>query len=120
MDYLILKVTPRRMLMALKTREPLSKIMADDWRITPKKTRNVERALVVYNGIIVGEFNVANERSIDIVTNTLSFNLTPIKNSPLNDKEIDYKTSNRASVITSEKLNDIIVTADNKEVSTIN
>lgn len=109
MDYLILKVTPDRMFTALKTRKPLEKIMSDNWRITPKKTRDVERALVLYNGVILGEFHVSNERSINRDTNTLNFTLTPIKDSKLINKMINYKTSNPASVMSNEKLKSLIL-----------
>lgn len=105
MRYLVLKVTKQQVIQRLSSDLPLSVIMEGNWRITPKKVRDVTRAIAVYSGTIVDEFAVAETRTVHAnAGDKLSFDLTSVKDSDLRGRQINYPTSNPASVVTDQKL----------------
>lgn len=109
MRYLILKVTKQQVIQRLSSELPLAVIMKGKWRITPKKVQQVTRAIAVYSGTIVDEFTVAETRTVHAdVGDKLSFNLTSVKYSGLRGRQIKYPTSNLASVVTDQKLSEIL------------
>lgn len=106
MDYLIFKLNHEDIQQMLIHGTSVIDVARGHWRITPKKVEHVKRALVVYNAMIVAEFKVGETQMIYQNDNQkMGFDLQPlVAKSTLVGTLIDYPTSNRASVVTQERL----------------
>ena len=105
MDYLVLKFTPNRVQHQLLTRRSLMDVMSTGWNITPRKTKDVTRAIILYDGCIVREYRVESQT---IINNAIVFEFIDDDESLLVGHQIKYPTSNPASVITSKKLETLL------------
>lgn len=111
MSYLILKLSNIDIVNAL-SQQPLEEVLSDGWRITPRKLGDTNRALAVFNGVIIAEFKFGGELHYNRETKLMKLDLKRIPNSPYIHKMINYKTSNRASIVSDEKLSQILITED--------
>ena len=105
MDYLVLKFTPNRVQHQLLTRSSWMDVMSTGWNITPRKTKDVTRAIILYDGCIVREYHVESQ---SIVNNAIVFEFVDDLESDIVGHQIKYPTSNPASVITPEKLQTLL------------
>ena len=111
MSYLILKLSNMDIVNAL-SQQPLEEVLSDGWRITPRKLGDTNRALAVFNGVIIAEFKFGGELHYNRETKLMKLDLKRMQNSPYIHKMINYKTSNRASIVSDEKLSQILITED--------
>lgn len=111
MSYLILKLSNHDIVQAL-SKIPLEEVLSDGWRITYRKLGNTQSALAVYNGVIVAEFKFGESLHYDHNSKRMRLDLKPVESSQYIRKMINYKTSNRASVVSDTKLAEILITED--------
>lgn len=110
MNYLILKLSNVDIVNAL-SQHPLEEVLSDGWRITPRKLGDTNRALAVYNGVIIAEFKFGDELHYNRETKLMKLDLKQVDSS-YTRKMVNYKTSNRASIVSDEKLSQILITED--------
>lgn len=73
----------------------------ESWRITPTKLLNQPRALVVYKGTVLEEYEVLGFHPSKSNPNKIAFDFKPVANSLFkNRKIINYNTANPCTVPT--------------------
>lgn len=108
MKYLILKLSEADRGIPFGNSDELIKRANGSWRISLKKVEDVKRALLLFRGSVLGEYEIGSE-IIAKKTDTgyrLTFDMTEVKNSKHKGRVLDYKTANPASVAEESKLRD--------------
>lgn len=109
MKYLALKITDSMIIDHFVLNKSLIELLQIHWRITPRKTVGVTRAIAIYKGTIIGEFQLTDNHIVHASDNRMSFKFLQVpKQSGLVGQSITYRTSNPASVIDKDKLDKLI------------
>lgn len=103
---LVLKLGTSERGIPFTDREALLERAKGSWRISVQKIRGVKRAILLYNGTVLEEYNIGDEVLANLADNKcrLTFDLTIVEDSNLRGKQIVYPTANPASVAVLEEL----------------
>ena len=112
--YLLLKLTDTQVVKVLSGFSLESVQSGEYLRITQSKFEGATKALAVFRGHILGEYTIAPDVIVDSKTGKSKFLLEPISVTDYVGQKIHYPTSNRASVVTIEKLENIILKGENQ------
>lgn len=109
MDYLILKLSDKDNKVPFNNEKKLISRANGSWRITPTKLGDTDRALLLYRGQVLEEYEIGDSIIFDRKNNRTTFDMKVKKNSKYKGKSLEYKTANPASIISRVKLNRILV-----------
>ena len=108
-NYIILKLSGKEIGIPFGNDKKLLEIANSQWRLTPAKLGNAKRALLLFRGQVLNEYEVDDQIIFDRQETKITFSMKTIKNSNYKNKVINYKTPNRASIISKENLDQLIL-----------
>lgn len=108
MKYLILKLSESDREIPFGNSDELVKRANGSWRISLKKIEGVKRALLLFRGSVLAEYEIGPEI---VAKNTptgyrLTFNMKEVEDSKHKGRILNYRTANPASVVEENKLKD--------------
>lgn len=99
MKYLILKLSDREQGIPFNDPEELRKRAEGAWKLTLKTLGETDRALLLFRGQILGEYEIGNQFGFNRATGRITLALTPVVNSTMLNKVLHYPTANPASLL---------------------
>lgn len=109
MDYLILKLSDKDKKVPFNSEKKLIERANGSWRITPAKLGDIDKALLLFRGQVLEEYEIGDIITFDRKNNRITFDMKVIKNSKYKGKILEYKTANPASIISKAKLNRVLM-----------
>lgn len=98
-EYVILKLSDKEVGIPFSDDEKLLERANGEWRLTPAKLGKAERALLLFRGQVLNEYEVGNKIIFDRDKTRITFDMKTIENSNYKGCVLDYKTPNPASII---------------------
>jgi len=108
MDYLVLKLSDKDKKVPFNNEKKLIDKANGSWRITPAKLGDVDKALLLFRGQVLEEYEIGDTIIFDRKNKRMTFDMKVIKNSKYKGKILEYKTANPASIISKSKLNRVL------------
>ena len=87
-------------------RDALLERARGEWKISVQKIRGVKRAVLLYQGAVLEEYEIGDKLLVDLSQRPprLTFDLSIVEDSKLRGLVLDYPTANPASVAEVENL----------------
>ncbi|WP_420496631.1 hypothetical protein QA540_10960 (plasmid) [Macrococcus psychrotolerans] len=104
MKYLILKLSDKEQGIPFNDRAELKKRAEGDWKLTLKTLGQTDRALLLFRGQVLGEYEIQDQFYFDRSTGRVTLSLVEIDNSSMLNKVLDYPTANPASILDEKDL----------------
>ncbi|WP_438798703.1 hypothetical protein [Staphylococcus pseudintermedius] len=104
MNYVILKLSDEEIRIPFGDDEKLLERANGSWRLTPAKLGKAKKALLLFRGQVLNEYEVGSKIIFDRDNTRITFDMKTIKNSKYKGEVLDYKTSNPASIISKNDL----------------
>jgi hypothetical protein len=102
---LILKLSDKDRTIPFGNDEELVDRANGSWRISLSKINGVKRALLLFRGRVLEEYEIGSKIIADTSnSNRLTFDMTIVEHSDFKNKILDYRTANPASVVEVEKI----------------
>lgn len=108
-QYLILKLSDKENAVPFSDSEKLTERANGSWRFTPARLEDVKAVLLMFRGQILEEYELGDKIIYNRKTKRITFDLTPIKNSQLKGKLLNYPTANPASLLDDTKIQSLII-----------
>lgn len=106
MKYLALKVRDDMIINHLVTGTSFIDILNKvNWRITARKLKDVTHAIIIYKGTIIKVYEISEGYIVHPSDISIKFKFVPLQHeSDLVGKQLNYRTSNTASILTDTKI----------------
>ncbi|MBF7026033.1 hypothetical protein [Staphylococcus kloosii] len=103
-DYIILKLSDKEIGIPFSDDEKLLERANGNWRLTPAKLGKAKKALLLFRGQVLNEYEVGSKIIFDRDNTRITFDMKTIDNSNYKGKVLNYKTPNPASIISKSDL----------------
>lgn len=107
-NWVILKLSDKEIGIPFSDDEKLLERANGNWRLTPSKLGKAKKALLLFRGQVLNEYEVGSKIIFDRDNTRITFDMRTIENSSYKGKVLDYKTPNPASIISKSDLDERI------------